>query len=346
MSDRALLLDLAVPRLTGTAGHAAARERLTRELGARGLQVEVLPFEATAGPARRMAFAAELAALGALVFMLEAVVGDPARGVRLVLILLAVLAIAVRFGGRTAPRTLGANLLARPRGRPVRVWLTAHYDSKSQQVSMAARLVGLACLAAQLPAIVAIAGLWAAGERTQWLALLALPALVGGIVLSRADLRNDSPGAVDNATGVLAVLATLDRLPAAGNVGVCFTDAEEWGLQGALALVRGRPELFRDAAVVNFDGLDDRGGTLLFAHRPGPLVGRLAGVAGVRPYRWLPALVDGVAFARVARECVTVMRGDWRTARRVHTVRDDAARLQLDGVRQAAAAVAVALSAA
>jgi len=342
---RALLRDLAVPRLTGTAGHAATRERLTRELGARGLQVEVLPFEATAGPARRMAFVAELAALGALVFMLEAVVGEPERGVRLVLIFLAVLAIAVRFGGRAAPRTLGANLLARPRSGQARVWLTAHYDSKSQQVSMAVRLVGLACFAAQLPAAAAMAGWWAAGGRPEWLAVLALPTLVGGIVLSRADLRNDSPGAVDNATGVLAVLATLDRLPAARDIGVCFTDAEEWGLQGARALVRERPELFRDAAVVNFDGLDDRGRTLLFAHRLGPFVARLAEVAGVRPHRWLPALVDGVAFGRVARECVTVMRGDWRTARRVHTPRDEAARLQLDGVRQAAAAVADALAA-
>jgi acetylornithine deacetylase/succinyl-diaminopimelate desuccinylase-like protein len=170
--------------------------------------------------------------------------------------------------------------------------------------------------------------------------------LVGGIVLARADLQNESPGAVDNASGVVAVLATLDRLPAGGDIGVCFTDAEEWGLQGARALVRERPELFRDAAVINFDGLDDRGGILLFAHRPGPLVVRLAGVAGVRAHRWLPALVDGVAFAGVARECVTVMRGDWRTARRVHTPRDDAARLGLDGVRQAAVTVADALAAA
>jgi hypothetical protein len=152
---------------------------------------------------------------------------------------------------------------------------------------------------------------------------------------------------VDNASGVVAVLATLDRLPAgASDVGVCFTDAEEWGLQGAFALVRARPELFRDAAVVNFDGLDDRGALLLFAHRPGPVVGRLAAVAGVRVWRWLPALVDGVAFARVARECVTVMQGNWGTARRVHTVRDTAAGLQLDGVRRAAAVVADALAAA
>ena len=62
--------------------------------------------------------------------------------------------------------------------------------------------------------------------------------------------------------------------------------------------------------------------------------------------RWFPALVDGLAFARVARECVTIMRGDWSTARRVHTVRDDALRLRLDGVRRTAAVVADALAAA
>ena len=56
--------------------------------------------------------------------------------------------------------------------------------------------------------------------------------------------------------------------------------------------------------------------------------------------RWLPVVVDGLALAAVAREGVTIMRGDWRTARIVHTPRDSAARLTLEGVRQVAAEVA------
>lgn len=343
----ALLRDLAVPRLTGTAGHAAARDRLTHELEARGFRVEVLPFEATSGPLRRAAAVAEALGFAALFFMGGAIQAQPGRGVQFALIPLAAAVIVARWGGVKGRLALGTNLIGQPAGGTARVWLVAHYDSKGQRLSMATRLVGLACFATQVPAIVALVVLMAAGNTEVWLALFSLPALAGGALLSLADLRNDSPGAVDNVSGVVAVLATLDRLPAgAGDVGVCFTDAEEWGLQGAFALVRARPELFRDAAVVNFDGLDDRGAMLLFAHRRGPLVGRLAAAAGVRARRWLPALVDGVAFGRVARECVTVMRGNWATARRIHTERDAAAGLQLDGVRRAAVAVADALAAA
>lgn len=346
MSERALLDALAVPRLTGTAAHAAVRERLTRELEARGFQVEVAPFEASLGPAKRTARTLELVGFAALFFMTGAAAAEPARGARLALLPLGLAVVVARSAYRGAPTVLGTNLLAAPAQGPARVWLVAHYDSKGQRVSMATRLIGVACLAVQLPALAALAWLMMAGVRAPWLALFTLPTLAGVAVLALPDLRNDSPGAVDNASGVLAVLATLDGLPRAKGVGVCFTDAEEWGLQGARALVRQRPDLFRDAAVVNFDGLDDRGTTMLFAHRPGPLVARLAGTSGARRYRWGPVLVDGVAFARVARECVTVMRGDWSTTRRVHTAADDAAGLQLTGVASVSEAVARALAAA
>lgn len=346
MSERALLDALAVPRLTGTAAHAAVRERLVQELETRGFAVEVVAFEATAGPLHRASRAVELVGFAALFFISGALSEAPGRGARLALLPLGLALVIARTTYRGAPKTLGANLVAAPRDGAARVWLTAHYDSKGQRVSMATRLVGAACFAAQIPALVMLAALMFAGVTAAWLAVFALPAVVGAALLAQAGLRDDSPGAVDNASGVIGVLAALDRLPSGAGVGVCFTDAEEWGLQGALALVRARPEMFRDAAVVNLDGLDDAGATLLFAHRPGPLVARLAGAAGVPARRWVPALVDGVAFARVARECVTIMRGDWSTARRVHTARDDAARLRLDGVRRTAAVVADAVAAA
>jgi peptidase M28-like protein len=347
MSDAgALLPELAVPRLTGTPAHAAVRDMLTRELEDRGLHVEVVPFEASAGPLERTARAMELVGFAALFFMSGAIAAQPGRGAKLALLPLGLAIVVARSRYSKAPTALGANLVATPSDGRARVWLVAHYDSKSQRFSMATRLIGVASLALQVPALIALAALMAAGVTDMALALLTLPALAGGALLGLADLKNRSPGAVDNASGVIAVLATIDRLSRGQGVGICFTDAEEWGLQGALALVRTRPELFRDAAVVNFDGLDDRGGTLLFAHRSGPLVARLASTAGVRARRWFPALVDGVAFARVARECVTIMRGNWGTARRIHTPRDDAASLRLDGVRRAAAVVADALAAA
>src|SRR5205814_2346306 len=136
------------------------------------------------------------------------------------------------------------NLIAvRPRAR-VTAWLTAHYDSKGQAVSMAARLV--------------LAGVAVAGSLGAIAARLA-----GGPPL------------------VLAV--------------------------------------------------------------PGVLVAAVVEALAARRARLLPVLEDGLVLAGGVRECVTLMRGCWATARVVHTPRDTAERLTLVGVQVVAAAVADAL---
>jgi uncharacterized membrane protein YphA (DoxX/SURF4 family) len=246
------------------------------------------------------------------------------------------------FSGRPSrlllgtPRLVhGVNLIAirrsvRPPFRPS-VWLAAHYDSKGQPISMAVRLVGATAL------VLGAAGL-----------LFALgPALVllaaGLLVLSRNRATDRSPGAVDNASGVLAALATVDRLPGDAPVGVILTDAEEFGLVGARALARERPELLRDAAVVNFDGLDDGGRPIAFLHRRGPVGEAAAAALEARRARWLPVVVDGIALAGPARECVTIMKGAWATTQIVHTPGDTADRLTLTGVGEVAEGVARAL---
>ena len=275
-----------------------------------------------------------------IAFMVGVLAGEPVQGLRIALVpLIALIGVAL-FGGRGARHAWGTNLIARRDGPPPQLWLTAHYDSKSQWMSMALRLCGLVCFLLQLPALVALVAVWLGGERDQWIAALAVPALAGGALLARADLTNVSPGAVDNASGLLAAFETLTRLPADLPVGLAFFDAEEWGLQGARALVREQPALFAGSSVVNFDGIDDRGVTIVLGHRAGALAPRIAQAAGARRASWLPVLVDGMAIARVTRECLTVMRGNWSTMRRVHTPRDAADRLTLDGVRAVATAVA------
>ena len=136
----------------------------------------------------------------------------------------------------------------------------------------------------------------------------------------------------------------LDALPPAAGVGVIFPDLEEYGLVGARALVRERAHLFSDTAVVNLDGLDDRGRTIALVHRGGSLVDRLARALGARRARWLPILVDGAVLARAAREAVTVVRGDWTTAQTVHSPRDAASRLTLSGARDVARALVESLT--
>ena len=240
----------------------------------------------------------------------------------------------------------GVNLIAvRPRAR-VSVWLAAHYDSKGQPLSMATRLgaAGLVTLGA-LELLTLTARALLGSFHPGLLDLLAGAAGVAGILLLAANrVTNRSAGAVDNAAGVVTVLATLDALPQDAGVGVLFPDAEEYGMLGARALAQQRANLFADTCIINFDGVDDRGFTIALAHRPGPTIDRVTAALSARRARWLPVLVDGLALAGAAREAVTIMRGDWNTARIVHTPRDSVQRLTLDGVRTVAQGVARALT--
>lgn len=249
-------------------------------------------------------------------------------------------AAAARFPLRGPGRVEGTNLIAvRPRAQ-VGTWLTAHYDSKGQPLSMALRLLWVAAGALALAAALAVTVTWGPDWRW-WMPALAL--VVGFPLLNVA--TDHSPGAVDNATGVLTVLATLDALPADAGVGAVLLDAEELGLIGARALARERANLLRGTRVINFDGIDDRGRAIAFVHRPGPVTTRLAAVLGSRAWRRLPVVVDGITLAHATAECVTILRGDWGTTRVIHTPRDTPDRLTLDGVQEVARAVADVLTA-
>jgi len=244
-----------------------------------------------------------------------------------------------RFTGRPArallstPRVVeGINLIAqRPSGRPTvrpSVWLVAHYDSKGQPISMAIRLIGFAALLL--------------GLVTLFLATLPAIVLLGVavVIVSQNRVNDNSPGAVDNATALVAVFMTLDQLSPTTTVGVIFPDAEEFGLLGARALAVDRAALFADAAVINLDGLDDVGAPVALVHHPGSTSSAVATALQARRWRWLPVLVDGIALARVARECVTILKGNWRTMLVVHRASDTVDRVRLDGAAIVAAGLA------
>jgi hypothetical protein len=240
----------------------------------------------------------------------------------------------------------GVNLIAvRPRAR-VATWLVAHYDSKGQPLSMAARLVAAALAAVGVAELLGLAlrALLGTVHPGMLDGLLVGAGAAGAALLALNRVTDRSAGAVDNAAGVVTALATVDALSPAAPVGVIFPDAEEYGLLGARALVRERANLLADTTIVNFDGIDDRGATIALIHRGGATVDRVARGLEARRARWLPVVVDGLALAATARECVTIMRGDWSTAKVVHTPRDAAARLTLDGARRVAHSVAAALS--
>ena len=299
MTDyRALLAELAVPRLAGTPPAGQVREALKRELAARGFVVMEQRFTARS--------------------LLHRLARVPLSGVNL---------IAVR------PRTR------------VATWLVAHYDAKGQPLSMAARLAAAALAAVGVAELLGLAlrALLGTAHPGMVDGVLVGTGAAGAALLALNRVTDRSAGAVDNAAGMVAALATVDALPPEAPIGVILPDAEEYGLLGARALVRERANLLADTIVVNFDGIDDPGTTIALIHRDGATVQRVARALGARRARWLPVVVDGLVLATTARECVTIMRGDWSTARVVHTMRDAPARLTLAGARQVAQAVAAAL---
>ena len=242
------------------------------------------------------------------------------------------------FSGRPARALFGApklvagiNLIAQ---RPIRpsahppVWLVAHYDSKGQPISMAVRLAGFVSLTLGLLGVL----------------LVPVPAvillLIGIIIASQNRVTNNSPGALDNATALATVFMAIDQLPVNRSVGVVFPDAEEYGLVGSRALAADRAERFRDAAVINLDGIDDGGRPTVFLHRPGAIGSALAGALKARKWRWLPVIVDGIALSGVSRECATILKGNVQTMRIVHTPSDTADRIRLDGAASVAAGLA------
>ena len=182
---------------------------------------------------------------------------------------------------------------------------------------------------------------------------VALAALVGAAVLSASAPRGDSPGAVDNASGVVAALVAADRLQRRNDVGILITGAEEYGMEGARAWVRVRPA---HGLFVNFDGIDSRGAYRVMEHRPRPgtssepsasrvateLVGVLHewGHSALRRRLPVGVLVDGVVLAGAGMAGVTVSRGDWHTLAVVHTARDTAARVDVLAAVETGEAVA------
>lgn len=350
--SRGLLHEIAVPRATGSDAVAGVRNTLLRELWARGFAVATQRFEASPAALHVVAVAASvLAATAAAVLGLGP---DPARRAVATLVgigaaLFAVLPVSpVR---RSLLRVLvpqptqGINLIATRAGIAPRVWLAAHYDGKGQWLSMAARLVAGAGAVPGAAGLVALAvSAWAgAVAGPGWWVAAATLALFGAAPLALNGVSRASPGAVDNASGLVTVLAVADRLPPDVPVGILFLDAEEWGMLGAQALVRERPQLLRDAAVVNFDGIDDTGPTIMVTHHPGPLGAALQTKLRARSAPGWPLFVDGALLAPAARESVTIMRGGLRTMRVVHTIRDTVARLTLEGVDTIATGVATVL---
>jgi acetylornithine deacetylase/succinyl-diaminopimelate desuccinylase-like protein len=341
----ALLRDLAErPRPTGSDANADARARVARELESLGFATREVPFEFSAFPGR---FAMPL--MGGAMVLIVGVAGHVgARGARWTpLLLTLVFGIAVKYAvewlGRRGVlvmplmRERGVNLEATRSGAPPTVWLCAHIDTKSQPIPTLVRVVGLVLASVGFNIAIVLSVIVAFGRAPTfaWWAAAALVTLAGCVPVGMSVVTSNSPGALDNASGVVTVVEAARQLGAA-RVGVLITDAEELGLAGARAWA----SRARGAVVLNCDGVDDGGDNVVIL---GKLLGTIdaAVPAGTRKRKVLPGLLtDAIAFADAGVPSVTFMRGGWRSLARVHSRTDDLAHLRGTGIAEVAALIA------
>jgi hypothetical protein len=351
---KSLLDELAEsPRFTGSAEESRARALVRTALERTGFECRELPFEYSESPGRWGSPIAAAFQAAAVIIMARTAMG---AGALLALVTGAALFTALFFIDAQAKRrwiesfpferAKSINLEAR-RGNP-KVWLIAHLDSKSQTVPMLIRIassVGLAAVIAlsALMLLVSLLGLILPGGLWPALEIAALVAAVPSLLCF---VRNRSNGAVDNASGVVAVLLAPESALAPLDLGILITSGEELGLAGARAWARGQGR--RDSAdsgikVLNCDTVDDAGGWRCMYTRPRPR--RIAAAAASTATRLgirLPLgslipgiLADSIAFADLGIEAVTLSRGTLSTLARIHTRRDNSNALTAEGAAEA-----------
>ena len=352
--DRELLVHIAAsPRPTGGEAIRAARSACTRHLQSLGFEVRESAFAFSAFPGR---FGTPL--VGALGLGLVAIAGHwgarGARGIPLLVLVVGGLALLIlgrwltRAGVLRAPvmRQRGVNVEATRSGERPRVWLCAHLDSKSQPIPTLARAAGVIVQSIGTAATIVLASAAALGMHAAYgvWATATLVTLTGSIPVVLSVVGARSPGALDNASGVVTVLSAAAQLQDVEGIGVLLTDAEELGLAGAQAWASNRAS----AVVLNCDGVDDTGDptimqpranveavldALRFASRESSIHVRV---------RRMPVglLTDSIAFAQHGFPSVTFSRGGWISLGRVHSSRDDLSRLSGRGIPEVATLMA------
>jgi len=340
------------PRFAGSSEEASARELCKRELQSAGFDCRERAFDYSQWPGRwGPALSAAVQAATILIVVRTAMAKGPLLAIIVGGGLIAALFLADAYAKRRwitnfpAQRARSVNLEAK-RGAPL-VWLIAHLDSKSQTVPMLIRIAGSIALAATLVVTIAllllsllgvhkVSGFWPVVQ------VLALIAALPGLACY---VRNDSAGAVDNATGVVAVMLASLSPVAPSDLGVLITSGEELGLAGARAWSISAP---KEVRILNCDTVDDTGNwrCMYTGSKPEQLTQSARRVADhlgarLRVTRLIPGiLADNMPFADRGIDAVTLSRGRLSTLARIHTRRDNSNALTGKGVAAASALLA------
>ncbi len=349
---------ISVPRLAGTSVLREVETDIADRLSRLGYTIRLERFKAS--PRALVAVASAGAACGWVVLILAPflVVDFPGWSVAITgfaaLLFVIMLAFGIADGvvPQRWPEVDATNICAQRADKPA-LWLVAHCDSKGQGVSLAGRVLAVTTLGTGL-SILVVDLLARIFTPLPWWAVApaVLLTVMGGAVLSRGVVSNDSPGAVDNATGVVAALVAAEHLRHRHDVGVLVTGAEEFAMAGARAWVA---TTGANGSFINFDGIDSLGNHRVMIHgsrrrgsgdRSREIADAVAdalassGTEVVR--RGLPpgVLVDGVALNRAGMPGVTVSRGSWQTLQVVHTKSDRSERVDVGAAVSAGRAAA------
>ena len=343
------LIDLlsATPRFAGSEEETRARSRCRRELEQAGFTCQEIPFHYSQWLARwavpLVSFVLGLFAFGMAWAELETSSIWPPSLMLWSFILAGVTSrqSPTRGSVLTFPwsQAIAVNLEAR-RGNPA-VWLVAHLDSKSQTMPMLLRIAGTISLYVAA-FLVVLGGLafhdgWSPAASAL---IVAHPlALFGAITAGLCFIRNKSPGAVDNASGVAAVLLAAQSPEAPASLGVLITSGEELGLAGAIAWARKAPD---QLTILNCDTVDEAGTyRCMYNVQPARLADAAETAAKrlgipLKLGRMIPGIMaDSMAFNRWRWSAITLSRGTLATLARIHTSGDNSAKLTGEGAATA-----------
>ena len=370
------ITQLAFPRLVGSAGEAKAQDYIVQQFSELGLEVTREPFSFTKFPAE------VLPRLLCGLFV-PIVLSVPLLGERLpipvCLACLLSLSMALfftqwqkRFEGLydVGRKHYSENIVAtngrKPNDNTPALLFVAHYDSKSQVLSIAARamaygiaIIGLTALTTIMVINVAILVWFPDYITLAWLSNYIVSGVAGTttfclLILQINFTQNRSPGGFDNASGVGVMLEVARVLIASGekkSIAFLAAGAEEYGMCGALRYVQKHAGEFNqeNTYVINLDGLGVGNGVNVVAGYGIPPV-RTANVLadwlqasgeslGIQvSERHLPIGVglDSIPIASHGFETVTLTAGDvGRVALKVHSKQDRYDLLNMDSLQQA-----------
>jgi len=261
-----------------------------------------------------------------------------------------------RLGLEHTACNLVANLPPHPDAQPEkRLYLMAHYDTKSQPLPIPVRIFLFVVL------FVGSAGFIVCGFLASVFNVFGPVAFVFGILLLVAGLPlilngfgNKSPGAIDNASGVGVVLHLAELMAQEPDWRprmdwtILLTSAEELTLMGAAAYVIRHLAELRDYAkssavhVLNFDGVGVEGRLCYDAREQthsgalAPLTHEAAQALGisVKQTRLVGAMLDHIPFARRGFDALSFLTVG-RASLTVHTRHDTVDRLHIGGFDQA-----------